>query len=139
LAAQPEPTLHKICDFIGEPFDEQMLSMSGAAKFRDEGSNSSYTSREPGAISTDSIGRYREVLSNSDIAFIQSFTRSHMARFGYEPDALDWSATPRARLMVGDLPLETGRLLAWRIRESVRNRRGRPLPAYRLVPGDQRS
>jgi hypothetical protein len=35
------------------------------------------------------------------------------------------------------VPLENARLLAWRVREAVRDRRGRPVPAYRLVEGSR--
>ena len=47
-------------------------SMEGPRRFRESGSNSSYGARAVGAISTDSIGKYKEVLAPRQIAFIQA-------------------------------------------------------------------
>jgi sulfotransferase family protein len=133
LARRPEETLRAICEFIGEDYAPQMLSMDGAGTFKDKGSNSSYGRRDPGVISTDSIGRYREVLSSRQIAFMQLVAKDDMAAFGYQMEALPLSAGQRLRFSVGDVPLEVLRLTAWRIREAVRNRTGRAVPAHRLV------
>jgi hypothetical protein len=132
LASEPEATLREICAFIGEDFTPEMLSMDGAAAFRDEGSNSSYEKRDPGVISTRSIGKYRDVLTPRQIAFIQKATRKEMAAFSYEPDAIDLSGQ-RLGFAVRDLPVETAHLVAWRVRESFRDRAGRPVPEYRIV------
>lgn len=133
LASDPEGSLREICDFIGEPFAPEMLSMDGAPAFRDQGSNSSYGRRDPGVISTGSIGRYREALSHGQIAFIQWAARREMASFGYEREPVRLTPTGRIRLVLRDLPVESVHLVAWRARERARDRSGRPLPAYRLV------
>ncbi len=39
LALQPEETLQTICDFIGEPYSPDMLTMEGAPTFLDKGGN----------------------------------------------------------------------------------------------------
>ena len=61
-----------------------------------------------------------------------------MAQFGY--DAAPVAAPPlsRLRFTVDTVPLENARLRAWRVREAVRDVRGRPVPAYRLVDGAHR-
>jgi sulfotransferase family protein len=137
LAADPERTMREICDFIGERFVPAMLSMEGAPRFRDQGSNSSFGRREPGAITTGSVGRFRQVLSPRQIAVAQTLARHEMAYFGYEPDPVRLPAWGRVRFAAGALPLETARAAAWRAREAVRDRRGRPVPSYRLVEGAQ--
>jgi hypothetical protein len=111
--------------------------MSGASVFRDKGSNSSYGPRDPGEISTRSIGRYRDVLSPREIAFIQLVAGSEMAVFGYERDSTRLGAAGRVRFAVGDVPLGSAHLLAWHAREAIRDRRGRPVPGYRLVGGER--
>jgi len=133
LASEPERSVRELCAFIDEPYDPVMLSMDGASTFRDEGSNSSYGPRDPGVISTSSIGRFREVLSDRQIACIQLLARREMASFGYPPEPLDLSLLGRVRLAVLDIPVETARLVAWRARERARDRAGRPVPSYRLV------
>jgi hypothetical protein len=133
LVRSPEATLAEICAFIGEPYTREMFSLSGAPVFRDKGGNSSYGRN---AISPASIGRYREVLSAREVACIQLLAARDMAHFGYEPDDVRLAPAERVRLALGDVPFEVARLLAWRAREVRRNRRGRPVPAYRLVEAD---
>ncbi|HEX6230471.1 MAG TPA: sulfotransferase [Actinomycetota bacterium] len=133
LASEPEASLREICDFIDEPFAPEMLAMEGAKTFRDQGSNSSYGRREPGVISTGSIGRFREVLSPRQIAFIQIVAGSEMASFGYEAEPVRLPLGQRLGLTFLDLPMESAHLVVWRARERARDRAGRPLPSYRLV------
>ena len=133
LVSSPDAVLRDICDFIDEPYAPEMLTMNGARSFRDQGSNSSYGSRDRGVISTDSVGRYRDVLSPSQTLFIQRAARRPMVTLGYEPDERRLGPLRSARFVLADLPLEYSRLIAWRARASVQDRRGRPLPAYRLV------
>jgi hypothetical protein len=135
LVSAPEVTLRQVCDFIGEPFAPEMLSMQGAPEFAGRGSNSSYGQRTPGAITTTSVGRFRDVLSPRQIAFVQWLARDEMAHFGYEPDPVPLPVLGRVQFALETVPVENARLLAWRVREAVRDRRGRPVPAYRLVEG----
>lgn len=133
LVARPEATLRELCGFLEEPYDEVMLSMEGASEFRDRGANSSYGSRRPGVIATDSIGRYRQVLRPEQIAFIERLAGRAMIRHGYRPDRAALGRATAARFAAVGLPVETARLLAWQARTAVQDRRGRPLPAYRIV------
>lgn len=133
LVSDPEGMLRAICGFIGEDYTPAMLSMDGASRFKTEGGNSSYGSRAPAEISADSVGRFRAVLSPRDIAVMQRFAGEEMLRFGYELEPVSLGVTGRVRVALGALPLETARLLAWRAREAYRDRRGRPVPAYRIV------
>jgi Sulfotransferase family len=133
LAATPDVTIRGICSFIGEGYAPEMLSMRGAPTFRDKGSNSSYGQRDPGVISTDSIGRFRDVLSPRQISFIQIAAKREMEAFGYEAESLHLVIGQRFRFTFADVPLESARLTAWRVREAMRDRRGRPVPSYRLV------
>jgi len=133
LAAKPEETLQDICDFIDEDYMPAMLTMQGASAFRDQGSNSSYGQRKPGVISTDSIGRYRQVLSPRQITFIQTAARRDMLAFDYQPDPIQLSFQQRLRFTLSDWPINWAHLLAWRLRYSINNYKGRSLPAYRIV------
>ena len=132
LASEPEVTLHQICNFIDVVYSEKMLDMEDAGSF--SGSNSSYDLDRPrGVISTDSIGRYRQVLSKREIAFMQSQASRGMKAMEYQIEALPLNWTDRLALTLGVGPLNRARMFTWRTRESIRNRRGRPVPAYRIV------
>ena len=135
LATEPQRTLRHLCAFIGEEYAPEMLSMEGAPGFREQGSNSSYGQRPPGTISTGSIGRFRDVLSPGQVAFIQLAAGEDMARFDYEPEPVRLPLPQRLRFVAVGVPVEAARLVAWRMREAIRDRSGRPVPSYRLVEG----
>lgn len=133
LATEPEARVREISAFVGEPFAPEMLSMQGAPVLLDKGGNSSYGPQDPGVISTRSIGRYRDVLSPRQIAFIQLVGRDEMARLDYELEAVRLGIAQRVGYAVRDVPIESAHLFAWRTREVLRDRAGRPVPAYRLL------
>jgi hypothetical protein len=135
LVRQPEAMMQEICAFIGEIYTPAMLTMEGAKTFRDQGGNSSYGARTPGVISADSIGRYRRVLSKGEIAFLQAQATEQMLAFDYQPEAITLNAAEQLAYWFVDWPLNAARMVAWRAIESIQNRRGRPVPSYRLVPG----
>lgn len=134
LASRPEETLREICDFIGEAYTDEMLTMKGAKSFRKQGGNSSYGDRKPGVISTKSIGRFRQVLSPRQVAFIQAHAREEMLDFDYQPEAVEFAFGDRVRFLMADWPLNLALMRAWQVRHVIRNFRGRPLPDYRIVP-----
>ncbi|HEX6654649.1 MAG TPA: sulfotransferase [Candidatus Limnocylindria bacterium] len=125
LASDPEATLRAVCAFIGEEYEPRMLLMEDAQDFRDTGGNSSYGTRQPGRISTDSIGRFRSVLRSADIAFIQQRAGRVMRRLGYEPVATAMSGGARASFLLRDWPLASAKFAAWQIRERMRDLLGR--------------
>jgi hypothetical protein len=133
LAARPEETLREICAFIGEEYVPDMLTLKGAETFRDKGGNSSYGRRATGVISTDSIGRFRRVLSKREIAFMQAYAGREMLAYGYEMEPIRFSLGDRALFAIGGWPLNMARMIAWRARESIQSRVGRTLPSYRIV------
>jgi len=133
LTSDPEGTLEKICDFIDEPYAEEMLSMRGAKDFRDKGGNSSYTQRKPGKITTSSIGKYRSVLTKYQVFFLQLFSRRTMQNFGYEMDQIRFSIFDWLRFILFEFPFNMARMLAWLGREAWLNRIGRALPSERVV------
>lgn len=134
LAERPEETLRELCAFLGEPFAPEMLSLEGAAYFRDKGGNSSYGQRDRGVISTSSIGRFRKVLPRGAIAFIQAFAGDEIRALGYEIEPARLSGAEAVRYAAVGYPLNVARMLAWRGREALQDRLGRRLPAYRIVP-----
>lgn len=133
LAAKPQETLSEICAFLGEEYSPHMLTMQGAEKFRDDGGNSSYGQLTPGKISTKSIGRFRQVLSKPDIAFMQAFAEQEMLDYDYQPDPIQLSLNERFYYTVSNWPLNLAKLLGWRIRNTFYNQTGRSLPSYRIV------
>jgi hypothetical protein len=133
LIFQPEEALREICAFVGEMYSPLMLTMRNAQQFRDEGGNSSYGRRDPGVISTNSIGRFRNVLSRRQIAYIERTAGREMASFGYMLDNNDLSVAEKGIYHLLEVPLNLARGGAWRMREAVLDRKGRAVPSYRMV------
>jgi hypothetical protein len=134
LVRHPHETMRAICAFIGEPYHETMFGMDGATSFREQGGNSSYGPREVGTISADSIGRFRDVLTARQIAFIDLAAAAPMGRLGYLPEQLELPTGERLRFVLADRPLNTGALIAWRTREAFLQRFGHHLAERRLIP-----
>lgn len=132
LVSEPRQTLEEVCDFIDAPWSEDMLDMRNAESFRAEGGNSSYGRRQPGAISSDSIGRYRSVLRPSQISFIGLMAGETMQRLGYVgAPRVEGPARPFGR---AGYPLEWIRYQTWVAREAAKERRpGGGIPEYRIV------
>lgn len=133
LAARPEQTLREVCAFIGEEYSPAMLSMQSAEQFREEGGNSSYGQREPGKISASSVGKFRQVLSPRQVAFMQLITSRKMAAYGYAVEQVKWTIPQAIRFVLLDLPLNLARMAGWYLREGFLNRVGRQVPSRRLI------
>lgn len=130
LVGAPEPVLREVCDFLGEPYTPDMLTMRGVPE-HEEG-NSSFESFAPGTISRKAVGRHVEVLDRRDIAFIELIARRQMRRLGYLPPADD-----KARLKASDLFYlveNVARMWAWLSTDSERPGRSTGVPESRLRP-----
>lgn len=135
LASRPEETARRICEFIGEKYAPEMLSMEGAAEYRNSGGNSSFNKIQPGAISTSPIGRYREVLSPFEILFIQRFAGRVMRDLGYETVEVKLSPTQALRFYGWFLPLTLARMSVWSVINAVVFKRKAVVPANRFIDG----
>ncbi len=137
LAAHPEETLREVCAFIGEEYSPAMLSMDGARGFRETGGNSSYGRREAGRISTQSVGRFRQVMTKSEIAFMQAWTGAGMAAFGYEPEPLALSLAEQVRCYSIDWASQIARMAAWLARDALAEAIGRAPSRHTIVASSQ--
>lgn len=133
LVSDPTRVLRDICSFIGEPYEEEMLSMDGARVFKQEGGNSSYGSMAPGEITPRSIGKYRTVLSDQQIHYVQRTAGVVMDEFGYDAEDMSFGPFQKMVFFAVRLPLEHSRASAWRVREAYLDRKGREVPSYRRV------
>ena len=137
LARDPEGTMRTVCAFIGEFYSPDMLSMDGVPEHRDSGGNSSFGDLQPRAISTRGIGRYRDVLSPSELTFIELIAGGDLAAMGYERAEVGLAAVARLRFCAWDLPVNLGRMVGWIALARVRMWRGVRLPAVRIARGQQ--
>jgi hypothetical protein len=132
LARDPDSTMRAVCRFIGEPFFEEMMSMNAVPEHRDAGGNSSFADGTPGSISTRPVGRYREVLTPEDIAFIQLAAGRELEHAGYEPDRTR-PANP-IKFLIWYVPRNVVRMVGWTVLLRMAIWRGIRVPSHRLDP-----
>jgi hypothetical protein len=133
LASQPEETLRQVCAFIGEEYSPEMLSMEAVPEMRERGGNSSYGQFERAVISTRSIGRFREVLSEEEVYFIQMFAAREMKKYDYALDPLRFSLGRQLTFFAMTLPLNALRMVGWQMLQSFRMKR-EPVPVSKILP-----
>ena len=133
LASRPEETMLRICEFVGEAFAPELLSMGGAPD-HSEG-NSSFGQIAPGTISTKSVGRYRQVLEPKDIAFIQTYSAGLMTEFDYELEPAENTRDKGSRYWLVDLPSNTAKMVVGSLSGTLKTRWREPIPASRLSNG----
>jgi hypothetical protein len=74
LVGRPEPTVRKVCEFVGEAFEPDMLNI--------DSSNTSADTRGEG-IFASSVGRWKGALAEADVQVAQLLTRKELKRLGY--------------------------------------------------------
>ena len=136
LVRDPEGELRAICEFIGEPFEASMLDMSGAADFRDAGGNSSFGRFSAGEISPRSVGRFREMLSPRQIAFVQRAAGHEMRSFGYPDAGMRLDGSDRLAYALATVPVNAAKMALWRARERWYDLTGRA-PSSETMVADQ--
>ena len=132
LVSNPEKLCREICAFIGEEFDPVMLTMEGANRYKNSGGNSSFEKIAPGSISTKPVGRYKQVLSGSEILFIQLFTRNIMQEFGYSLDKISLPPKEKLKYYLWILPSHVVRMVGWRVLTLVFSKKRSRVPESRF-------
>ena len=133
LASQPEETVRRVCEFIGEPYVPAMLEMRGAPEHLAQGGDSSFEPIEPGEISTRSIGRFPNAISGTEIAFIQMIVGWQMAHFDYEQYPVELSPRERLSLYFVTLPWGVARMGRSLARKWYKHIKGRTIKEHRIL------
>ena len=131
LIAQPEIFLREFCDFISEDYSPEMLMVEPAVQ--SESGQDLATVRMPREIWTTSIGRFRQTLSDREVAFIQLVTRDQMIHYGYSLEPQQLSGSSRALFYIIDYPINLTRMLLSRSKSDLRDTLGRKPSARRLA------
>lgn len=125
LVTETEATVRRVCEFLGEPFAEDMLHMGSAPTHRRR-----LMGDVPGVVrlSKDHIGRFRAGVPAFELAYIQNEAGAGMKRYGYEPVPIDMTAGDRIRYHLLEAPNQGLRRLAWMTVESARQSMPRLVP-----------
>jgi hypothetical protein len=85
LVRETRTVLHTVCDTIGEAFDDAMFDMQpDVHESANSDPNSSFDDISPRTISDRPVGRFADVLTEREIAFVEFVSLKHMRHFGYE-------------------------------------------------------
>jgi len=135
LAIDPETMMRRVCAFIDEEYTAEMLTMGGVPERKDRAGNSSFGDVEPGSISTRAIGRFRQVLSPSELAFIQLVAGRELSTMGYERAEIHLTPRETLRFYALDLPVQLTRMIGWMSLAWLHRRRGVRVPASKIDDG----
>jgi hypothetical protein len=99
LAAAPEDKVRELSDFLGIDYDERLCDLN---YYRDGAGNpwkqnTNYAGRQtPMRINTGSIGKYRDMLKEDEIALLELVCGDWMRKYGYETQCSAQDTTARA-------------------------------------------
>ena len=117
LVRDPRRELSRVCEFIGEAYEEPMLEMVGAAKHRDMLAGGAPAGH---LLSVDHIGIHHDIVPHEERTFLEARLGRAMQRWGYERSVP--TAQPRLRWWVRVLPSQSIRMAAWRMLEEIHRR-----------------
>lgn len=122
MVGQPEQTLRRLCDFLGEEYTVDMLTMAGAPEFRAKIGKGLDLAPDQTPVTTDYIGRYRQGVPEQDIAFIQAHAGQLMRDFDYKMEAIDFSLGQRLRFNLLTRPRGLVSMWIWLGLEKLQHR-----------------
>jgi hypothetical protein len=108
LVSDPKRTLDDVCTFVGENYSSAMLSVTSPASGRPD--SASPSSRAQRRIWTSSVGRFNEILSTREVAFIQMFAAREMARWGYKSAPAALTGSEKVSFFLKDCPANIFRM-----------------------------
>lgn len=117
MASHPQTTLHETCEFLGEDFLPEMLTMQAEARFE----GLTRDAEDGGPLTAQYIGRYRLGLGARDIAYIQKQVGGLMSAFGYALEPIQFSWRERLRFHLLDETVNSLEGLGWQIKGLTKN------------------
>jgi len=85
LVATPEPVVQRLCDFLQEPYEPEMLRFHrNAEQYMTPEASDSHNAAATRPISKKQAEKWRTELSNTDVACIEWICQNEMEAFGYE-------------------------------------------------------
>jgi hypothetical protein len=84
LVADPRAELVRLCDFLGEDFEEAMLAPQAEAARLPARQRTGWHKETQGEVGTRRVGTYAGVLDAAEVALVEAVAGSRMRRHGYE-------------------------------------------------------
>jgi hypothetical protein len=122
MVTRPEETLRGVCAFLGEEYTPAVLAMENASdhlKKLNPKKNGQVNRQNP--LSIEFIGRYRQIISKAELAFMQRYAGRDILAYGYELDPIRFSPVENLHFALIDLPANLARMLSWRGLEAIQH------------------
>ena len=123
MVSQPEQTLREVCAFLDEDYTPAMITLESIPRFQDKRGSEAGNPIGQSPFSTKFIGRFRQRLPTSEIAFMQTYAGRDMTAYGYELEPILFSLRERLLFYIITWPINLTRIAAGRAVEAVRFRR----------------
>jgi hypothetical protein len=136
LILETKKTLKEICEFLGEKYYPEMLSMPGAQEHRDKLIKRSKNQIGETPLSDEFIGIYKKVVPMLETMFIQMVIGKKMQTYGYDLEKVQLNLKEQFRYLTSTLPSNFVRMGFWGLQEFLQQnfpgRFGRK-PGLRMV------
>ncbi|MGI8828221.1 MAG: sulfotransferase family protein [Candidatus Limnocylindria bacterium] len=140
LVTQPETTVRRVCEFVGEDYRAAMLEMRGMPSYRQKLLSGRTDVSDGQLISAKYVGSHHGRIPMRELTFLERSAARLMRTFGYEPHATSLAGNTRIRYAVVDVPLNVGRMAIWTVRQEAAHRfprlMGRKPPRHHRSPND---
>lgn len=118
FTSQPEETMRKVCDFIGEYYEQNMLTMENTIRFGSKPIqfNEQRLNNEADGTGTSKIDR--GVLSKRELSYFQSSTINELQKHNYNIEELRLSVPERIVYILYDWPINYAGGMAYKYSSS---------------------
>ncbi len=120
MVSNAEETIREVCTFLNEEFVPSMLTMEAVPRFQRKISVNIKSENSP--LSTDFIGRYRQGLSQSEVAFIQKYAGGDMLAYRYSLERIQFPNHEYIKYYFLNWPVYRGMMTSWYMRKSLQDR-----------------
>ena len=103
LVRQPEKTIHDVFNFLNEDFPTDGFGVRNTPQYKNQN------------ISPAFIGRFHQVMTNRQIAFMQAYAKQDMLAFNYELEPVKFSVGDYPLYYLLDQPVNLGWVAGWHI------------------------
>lgn len=112
--SNPEKTIREVCEFIGEHFEQGMLTTENAIRFGNKPVDLEDYLVEIQSSSSPHHNDNEMILSNREVVYVQSSAKSEMLKHGYALAEVEFSLMDWINFIFIDWPINYAGGLAWK-------------------------
>jgi hypothetical protein len=102
LVSRPEETMREVLAFLNEDYTPASFALKSALRYKEQD------------ISTAFIGRFRQVMSRREAAFMQAYAKQDMIAHNYELEPVRFSFSDYPLFYLIDQPVNLVHMVGWR-------------------------